>query len=700
MSKAAWSYRLPTPHPIKPPAFPFQPAKPVGGQPRNWYASQMDNYEHIKGGIVPQKLPNDIALDRDRYLQTIRAEGLAGRPLWAMDHVQQMFFKNIPPTTEHIREVLIAATRWRENETFRDCWRLMERQGIIPDDKTLCAALEGAGILGERDLILQIWNRYCTEFAFLEEGELDPKPLRRPKFTLTRDDLYNMSWWQKKFDFDCNRDLGDMHRFNRTREIQLECAVALAAVGEKGLGKQLLSLLCSKLRDTPTPVGEPMVDHNAVHPHNSDIGLEKKQTRYRIPNVYLFTLRRQTRGIDWIPNHEWLMQSHQVGPNQPQRSRDQEHGDPRFYSNEQYVLYAFEKLISAGCGDGLEGIEELEKEAEENLPEGHREPLNYEDLVTAVLERAAQEGVPGEQVLRMMHSRCEKRQLRPTSAMYGAVFRAFAGDCPSLDAAEEDVKAWQGEREDTLKALRAAITEWHDQRYKTDLDTHSHALDALVRVRSGEGHSYFVKHILRKFTWGNRQIASLLREYRDIGNAGDTRKQALLCKRAYVWCQRYNVGMSEANKQYIEDDYDRIRVQVRTKQELLVWKFRNQHRQREELKPYLPSPITDRVTHTLPFSDHEDPEHIQKWVVPYTNAGRSFNWAYVRPHAPPQATHVKDLTDIERVQRLPQKQLFSPFARLQDWESHGHSGYKPELTHEKLHINRWLEEPNKAFPGA
>lgn len=714
MSKATWAYRLPAPHPARPPVHPFQPqTQPTRRHtPRGWYASQMDNYEHLKGGLIVRKSPQSYASQRERYLSNMRVEVAAGRPLWALDAIQDMYLNEVPPTCEHFREVLLGAARWAEASTFVECWRLMERQGVVPDDKTLCAAFEAAGRLGERDLLLQVWNRYCTEFAFLEDGELDPKPVRRQPFSLTRDDYYNLPWWKKQFDYDCNRDLGDAHRFNRTREIYASAAAALIAVGDQLLAEDLLKLLCKKLRDTPTPVAEPMIDQKAAVPDKGNAaeqhstGLDKKQTRYRIPNVYLFSLRRNTRGIDWVPNHEWLMMDHQVGPDVPERSRDVEHGDPRFYTNAQFVLYVYEKAIAAlPPSDAFDRVVELEKRAEEELPEdgpagAERSRLNWEDLITTVLQKAAACGVKSAALPGLMHTRCERHRVRPTCAMYQAVLAAHAAECPPHDAGEQDVAGWSPQRaEEVTAGIDATIQELHRQGYQLDLETCTAALDALVRARTKRGHEYFVRHILRSFAWNNDQVAVLLREYRLVGEE-DAGRQAKLCRRAHLWCQRYNVGMSEENKQYIEDDHDRIGVQVRTKDELLLWKFRNQHQLQEELKPYLPNPVTDRITHTLRHGDHQDPDHAEKWVVPYSNAGRSFNWAYAdRPHAPPQASDVRDLTDIERVKRLPQQTLLSAWAQPRDWASKHGAPYRPELNHEKLHINRWLEEPNKAFPG-
>eukprot|EP01062_Namystynia_karyoxenos_P069435 TRINITY_DN64933_c0_g1_i1.p1 TRINITY_DN64933_c0_g1~~TRINITY_DN64933_c0_g1_i1.p1 ORF type:complete len:715 (+),score=211.24 TRINITY_DN64933_c0_g1_i1:113-2257(+) len=714
MAKATWAYRLPTPHPARPPVHPFLPDRRTEHAIRPWYAAQMDNYEHLRGGLMMAKAPRAIAATRERELESIKCECAAGRPLWGLDIIQDMYYKEMPPATQHFSAVMDGAVQWDERDTFVDCWRLMERQGVIPNDETICTALRAAGFFGERDMILQIWNRYCTEFRFLEEGEPDPKPVRRVKHTLNRDDLYNLPWWKKQFDFDCNRDLGDHHRFNRTREIYATCAAALTRAGEPALGGALLELLCGQLRDLPTPIAPPMDDPKSKWARTgTDIGLQKKPTRYRIPNVYLFTLRRNTRGIDWIANHEWLMLDHQLGPLNPERSTDIPHGHSRFFSNAQYVLHAHELMIEAlqpsedAMGSVLKLEQDAQKEAEAATEAAELRGeflgnvgLNFEDLVIAVLSKAADCGAKGADVAQMMSDRCERLQLQPHCCMFQAVLRAHSGECPELDHPDGAIWAATPAAKDVRSGIESTVAALHNSR-RLDLQTHTAVLEALVRSRSRTANEYFVKHVLRKFKWNNDQIHLLLREYRDIGEAGDVELQAKLCKRAYLWCQRYNVGLSEAGKQYIEDDYDRIKVQVRTKDELIAWKYRHQFQQREQLKPFLPNPVTDRVTHTLRFGDHQDPEHCEKWAVPYSNAGRSFNWSFAAngPHPPPQAEDVRDLTDIERVKRLPQQCLHSHIAKASDFKRQAGMPYRPELRHEKLHINRWLEEPNKPFPG-
>eukprot|EP01065_Artemidia_motanka_P032312 TRINITY_DN39326_c0_g1_i1.p1 TRINITY_DN39326_c0_g1~~TRINITY_DN39326_c0_g1_i1.p1 ORF type:complete len:702 (+),score=214.67 TRINITY_DN39326_c0_g1_i1:106-2211(+) len=700
MSKATWAYRLPTPHPHKPPVYPFSSRKPQAAMPTNFFSSQMDNYEHLRWGVSVYRRPHTHSGLLQRYKVAVAGESAAGRPLWAVDSIQEMALNELIAPPEVYREALIGAVTWNEPDTFRDCWRLMERQRVIPDDKTLCAALEGAGKLGCKDLIFQMWNRYCTEFAFLRHDEQDPKPVRREPFTLTRDELYNLSWWQKRYDRDPNRDLADLHRFNRTREIHAAAAAALVAVGEKDLGLAMLQRLCQSLRDTPTPVAEPLDDARSRRNIDTGTGVDRKQTRYRIPNIYLFTLRRNTRGIDWIPNHEWLLLNHQLGPQQPTRSRDVPHGDPRFYTNIQFILYAFERVLESIPDADLtaEGVAALEEQMLAEVADADAE-LNFEDHVIVVLEKLAAAGEPGQAVLKGLHERCERWQLRPTPAMYIPVLAALSGECPALDAAEEDVEAWlsQDQHKAVQQSIHDVVAELRSHKYASDLATETAVLEALVRARVGTANDHFVRRILRRFKWGNQQIHFLLREYRWVGNR-DTEKQAKLCKRAYLWCNRYNVGMSEDNKQFIEDDYDRIRVQVRTKEELLTWKFKHQHMQREALKPYLPNPVTDRVSHTLHVATHADPQHCENWVVPYSNAGRTFKHMYSTPHAPPQASDVRDLTDVERVKRLPQQTSKSPWKQFGSWRGQSY-GYRPELQHEKHHVNKWLAESNKAFPG-
>eukprot|EP01061_Rhynchopus_euleeides_P013301 TRINITY_DN23235_c0_g1_i1.p2 TRINITY_DN23235_c0_g1~~TRINITY_DN23235_c0_g1_i1.p2 ORF type:complete len:706 (+),score=256.08 TRINITY_DN23235_c0_g1_i1:96-2213(+) len=705
MSKSTWTYRLPKPLKMKPVVFPLKPVPSAGADVHNkWTASQMENYEHIQQAhTVVMKSPHDVTQNRNRKLEKIRAEVQAGRPLWALDCLQEMYEEELTPLPDHYRAVLNGAVLWDEPDTALDCWRLMERQGLIPDDKTLCCWFETCAAFKFREEALKAWNKYCTEFAFLEAGEADPKPVVRERHSLTRDDLYNLPWWQKRWSYDPNVDVADNHRFNRTREVFASAAAALEACGEPALRDNLFSVLQQKLLETPTPVAEPLKDPNIPGARELNTGeqgvehLQKKPTRFRIPNIYLFTLRRNTRGPDWVPNHEWLMEDHQLGKELPKSSRDTEHGDPRFYSNVQFLLYAYEKSVrSSRTITSLEGLRDCAADVDRALdtfyssenPEAQTFPrgsLNFEDFVLSLLSLAAGPSIsaaPAE-VHSLMHELCEKYAVRPTPAMYQSVYKAFA-NAPG-DAEAQD-------------ALVGYIRELAQTRQEMDLQTHTAALEALVATGSLRGHEYFVKNIIRKFRWGNHHATLLLKEYRAIGEAGDRQKQKLLCERVNIWCGRYNVGLSEVNKQFIEDDYQHIGVQVRTKEELITWKMRRQSDLRNNLTPHLPNPVADRVTHTLRESDHIDPNHVKEWFVPYSNAGRSFKWNFSNPHAPEAASDVRDLTDVNRVRYLPQQGIHTPWVNRSRYTAK--PGYRPEQTHQRLNVNRWLEETNQSFPGA
>ena len=704
MSKSTWTYRLPQPLKMKPVVFGMKPtAAPGTDVHKQWNSSHMENYEHIQHAVTAtMKSPQQTARLRGTALEKIRAEVQSGRPLWALDVIQRMYEDTLHPTPEHFREVLKGAVLWDEPETARDLFALMERQGAIPDDKTLCCWFETCAALRLKDETLKAWNKYCTEFAFLEEGEANPKPRTRALHTLTRDDLYNLPWWKKRWSFDPNVDIPDNHRYNRTREVFSSAAAALTACGEEELSAALFEALQDKLLTTPTPVAEPLRDHQIAVSESENTGehgveqLQAKPVRFRIPNIYLFTMKKNTRGPDWVPNHEWVMEDHQVGRDFPKSSRDTEHGDPRFYSNVQFLLYSYEKVLRNSSGANTfaaldaslarlnAALDTFYAEGSEEAQRFPRNLLNFEDVVSAYLHATAKDGFEQSTPL-VLHAKmielCERYSLRATPAMYQAVFKSF-----TKNKAESDTDR-----------LLSYIRELTATRQEMDLQTHSEILKALVATKSGRGNAYFTKHILRKFRWANENIKQLLVEYRAIGEGGDRNKQKLHCERAFAWCNRYNVGMSEENKQYIEDDYEHIRVQVRTKEELIVWKMRRQHELRNSLTPHMPNPVMDRVTHTLRDGDHVSPTHIQDWVVPYSNAGRSFKWNYSNPHQPEAGSDVRDLTDVNRVRYLPQRAMVSGAVAQERYRPK--AMYRPESTHERLHVNRWLEETNQSFPG-
>ena len=713
MSKAAWTYRLPTPLPMKPVVFPFKPITPLSKANAKWHASQMENYEHLDGArAVEMKAPEMIMKRRASKMDRIRAENASGRPLWALDNILESYEQEVPATHEMYREVLIGAARWDEAQTAKDCWALMERQKLIPDDKTLCCWFEVCGQLKLRSEALAAWNRYCVEFTFLEEGEEDPKPVVRAKHSLTRDDLYNLPWWKKRWDYDPNVDVSDNHRYNRTRDLYASAAACFTACGEPVLAAHLSNLLADKLLSTPTPAAEPMQDHMATAPARTENlgakGVEKlqaKPTRFRIPNIYLFNLRRNTRGIDWVPNHEWITSPHKTGLSLPKSSRDSEHGDPRFYSNAQFLLYSAEKQLRAATGvasshaphlaskaDVLAFLEAIEARldafyADADGAEQHafpRSTLSYHDLIAAALQLCASAAggvrLAPPDVRALLDELCERFEVRPTPELHQAVFAAF-----------ENVEA--GSSGDAVVACARDLLA---TRLELDLQTHACVLKALIGQETGKGFDYFVKHVLRKFEWTNDEVALLLKEARMQGEAGDRVRQKAVAERVSAWCGRYNVGLSEANKQYIEDDFEHIGVEVRTKEELVIFKMRRQAELRNSLTPNLPNPVTDRVTHTLRESDHADPAHLMTWGTSYSNAGRSFKWAF-SPHAPNTTPDLHDLTDLNRMRYLPQKNLLSRMVSREGFSTKPF--YRPEAQHEKLNINRWLEETNKTFPG-
>ena len=685
MSKSTWTYRLAKPPQMLPPTNAMMRKSGPGGF--KWNQNNMSNYEHIKGKVGTMPSAYEAAKQRKEYLANIDLEIEAGRPLWGLDIIQRMLYDECFPEGKHYRAVLNGSILWNEPQTARDCWALLERQNTVPDDTTLRCYIEVCGHFKLKDDLLKTWNRYCNEFQFLVEGEVDPKPISRPRHMLTRDDHYSLPWWKKQWDFDPKHDIPDYHRYNRTRELYSVVISSLAACGETEVALDMFGYLKEKLLTTPTPVAEPLSDPQLPRHNGGDA--HHKPVRYKIPDIYLFSLQRQTRGVDWVPNHEWLLLPHQVGPATP-KSTFSGHESPRFFSNARYLLLAKEKLILSLMEENyfktadeiFNFISEELKLVKNNNSEGSS-LIDCTDLIAAALLTMSSTSATPQQVHSMLHQQCEEFELCPTPAMYQAIYMSCSQNGTS---AEGDF-------------LKSVIREMGKLRITLDLETHTEIMKALATCYNGtmETQTYFVRNILRKFHWENTQIGILLKTYRAIGE-DDVNLQKKLCERAVIWCHRYNVTMNEQNKHYIEDDYSRIKVQVRTKEELVEWKMRRQHDLRNKLLPTMPNPVNDRVTHTLAEPDREPSEHIGKWFIPYSNAGRSGAWTSIGPHSPEAATTVRDLTDIDRVRYIPQQTVDSK------WMSKSNASsplpmYRPERAHERLNINRWLEETNKSFPG-
>eukprot|EP01060_Flectonema_neradi_P030222 TRINITY_DN4343_c0_g1_i1.p1 TRINITY_DN4343_c0_g1~~TRINITY_DN4343_c0_g1_i1.p1 ORF type:complete len:688 (+),score=113.99 TRINITY_DN4343_c0_g1_i1:352-2415(+) len=686
MSKSTWSYRLARPPQMLPPANSMMRTK-TGPTSYKWNEHNMTNYEHVKGKVTNMPKLHDVVSSRKKYLKNIELEIQAGRPLWALDIIQRMLYEDCIPEGVHYRAVLNGSVLWNEPQTARDCWALLERQDTVPDSTTLCCYLEVCSKFKWKDDLLKTWNRYCNEFQFLSEGEIDPKPISRKKHTLTRDDHYSLPWWRKRWDFDPKHDVIDHHRYNTTRELYAAVISGLGACGEIEVALDMFGYLKEKLLTTPTPVGEPLADPQLAKSCGGD--LEKKPIRYQIPDIYLFSLQRQTRGVDWIPNHEWLLMPHQAGPATSQTNASA-HNSVRFFSNEQYLLHAKGKLIAslavAGHFKDADQVfsfiaEDLEL-VRQNNSDSSKNPLDCSELMTAALHAASSASATSQQVHELLHQNCEEYELCPTPSMYQAVF-----------ASSQNPDSKDGE------FIKEAIREMGKLRCTLDLETHTEAMRALAACFPGtlETQNYFVRNVLRKFYWDNTQINILLKTYREIGDQ-DANLQKKLCERAVIWCHRYNIQMDETNKHFIEDDYARIKVQVRTKEELVEWKMKRQHELRNKLLPTMPNPVTDRVTHTLDVSDRDDPDHMNKWFVPFSNAGRTHTWNFSSPHVPEAATTVRDLTDVDRVRYLPQQTISSKWMTKTNASS-PLPMYRPERANERLNINRWLEETNKSFPG-
>ncbi|RHW67035.1 Mitochondrial SSU ribosomal protein [Trypanosoma brucei equiperdum] len=135
-------------------------------------------------------------------------------------------------------------------------------------------------------------------------------------------------------------------------------------------------------------------------------------------------------------------------------------------------------------------------------------------------------------------------------------------------------------------------------------DMHLQVVETMVGCGTMKANDYFVRNVLRQFSWDSRFLEALYVEYR---RQDDVDMWAELTKRALVWTARYNAPASERLRRLIEDDYDTIRVQTRTFRELAVFQFRDveERRHSRDVVNELPNPWYDYVAHALPFPDRD-----------------------------------------------------------------------------------------------
>lgn len=558
--------------------------------------SEQGRYEYQRYLMI-SRFPSEYRKEFNRFLKLIRNSNgshPAFIPQEAIHWLQRMIVDNFNPQHAHYITAMGVLTKTKEYDMVRDVWRMMERQQTIPDDLCIATYLEACALAGEKTWALEAWNRYCTEKKFLSEGEVDPKPITRVPFTLTRDETLYLPKWKKFFDHDPNLDVTDLNRFNTTRQIYSKMAQVMVASGDYDAFWTFYEVLEKALLTTPTPVPEPP---NPLFIH--------------IPKWEPVENRRSISAPVWRLENQAAAQALGSPTTRLQQLA------PRFFSNKQFLLHVVTECIdilssrtpNTSSADMLKFGTELAIRASTALGADFA-VLQTEALHTSILRLHRTKGKEGghqllNRVKDLLKSKAElvegqnKGISEPITANYYLqILEGFADQSADRSSKSFEPKVIVNQMANVLRSMTEDPTvEWA-------ADMHLAVVKTLVNCGTMAGNNYFIKNVLRKFPWTSDFLEALYPEYR---RAADVDTWAELTKRSLVWTARYNAEVSEKLKRMIEDDYGTIKVQVRSFRELAVFQFRDAEEKRHARDPVntLPNPYMDFVSHALPFPDRD-----------------------------------------------------------------------------------------------
>lgn len=597
------------------------------------------------------------------FLSSIRAAGKGASdkstiPQEALHWLMRMIVDNFNPQHVHYQAAMKVLLRSDEVDMAKDVWKIMERQQTWPCNGTISTFLDVCLQGKEKSWALEVWNRYCTELKFLEDGEADPKPISRTPFSLTREELLHLPKWKKHFDHDPNLDVIDLNRFNKTREIYSKMALILLAAGDEQGSRVFFEALEKAMLSTPTPVPEPPNPHLVYRPRWGP-----------------YESNRETHENGWRPENT---KNQQVLGSGSAGAASQEL-DHRFLTNEQFLVYHARETIRV-----LNNLSSASPADKTRLVDATIERLfavlgkclhafNTDGLLSELIQFHAN---VGRQTGAQLHTRANDFLKRKAALADNVkeitpavVYRDILNGC----AAEGAVDSTTGKRRPDFdpKATMATVASVTKEMLSNpDLtwtcDMHLAVVQAMVRCGTMKANEYFVNNVLRKFRWNSKFLEALYEEYR---RHDDIDMWAELTKRALVWCARYDVPASEELRRAIEDDYDVIKVQTRTFRELAVFQFRDVEEKRHARNPVneLPNPWIDYVSHALPFPDRDTghPDEygdIGQWRAPGGPGSPTKGPGYYAP--PMEGEHLKGYTAEWRDSKNPMK----PPAFPNPWE--------------------------------
>lgn len=597
--------------------------------------SEQGRYEYQRYLMI-NRFPSEYKKHFLRFVNNIRGAGASSAvPQEALHWLLRMIVDNFNPQHIHYIAAMKTLLHAREVDMARDVWKIMERQQTWPDTTTLCTYLDVCVAAREPTWAMEAWNRYATELRFLQHGEVDPKPITRVPFSLTREELLYLPKWKKHFDHDPNLDVTDLNRFNKTREVYLRMALVMLRGREGDLYWHFFNQLEKAMLSTPTPIPEPPNPHLVRRP--------RWKPYEHVPSVHASPWRLQS-----------TERSEALGPTTVAAPGDAM--SPRFFTNIQYLVHAVRECIEVVIEESLLKSREdashqsstepffLDTEEEsvafctsllsrlhkhirvvltegEDVMEDPRRSMKVDEraLLTTYLRMLRElKHLTGAQLLQeaqaYMKASCTVNESVPealTAAHYLEVLKGLADECAFTLQRKAGVEARYEYRNASLDpkavihSLSLVLKEIAANPHIVwSADMHLEVVKVLVGCGTMKANEYFVQNVLRQFQWSSEFLEHLYMEYR---RHESVELWAELTKRSLVWTARYDVQVSETLKRLIEDDYDLIGVHTRTFRELAVFQFKDveEKRHARQVVNDLPNPWVDYVSHALPFPDRD-----------------------------------------------------------------------------------------------
>nr|CCC95161.1 conserved hypothetical protein [Trypanosoma congolense IL3000] len=581
---------------------------------------EQGRYEYQRYLMI-NRFPSEYKKHFLGFLSNIRSSsGSATIPQEALHWLLRMIVDNFNPQHVHYIAAMKTLQNSGELDMARDVWKIMERQQTWPCTATICAYLDVCIEAGEVTWAMEAWNRYCTELKFLQPGEPDPKPISRVPFSLTREELLYLPKWKKHFDHDPNLDVMDLNRFNRTREIYLRMAQVMLVGSKHDAFQHFFTKLEEAMLTTPTPVPEPPNPHLVRRPRWSPY--EHCKSVHHSP----WRLQNNGRALA-------------LGPSLTTEDEMQS----RFFSNDQFLIHSVKEVLRVilqehrrahpgACNPGkseeffrkVEGADDVLKLCEDMIERLFKalgdkmKSLSTSSLLSTILEVYRVVGKEcGAELLRRANLFLERKASLKgnkeereslTAPNYLQILMGFADESSFVfDSKKVNACLYKDgfDPRGTMRHMADVLQEIAGNPHISwAADMHLQVVRTMVGCGTMKANDYFVRNVLRQFSWDSSFLESLYMEYR---RHDDVDMWAELTKRALVWTARYAVRPSERLRRLIEDDYDIIQVQTRTFRELAVFQFRDveERRHARDVVNELPNPWHDYVAHALPFPDRD-----------------------------------------------------------------------------------------------